>query len=170
MAIERAAAAAVAGNGHRRDAQLAGGIDDGVAGQNLDAELARLGQNRLARLLAAVDDGSDGDAGALQVEGGLVGGIIGGIDADLLADGDAEMIEEGARGRGQHDAGAVVVGEHHVALDGAGGDDDAFGANLPEPLARQLPVGLCQMLGDPLASGRRNSGRSNRRRSCAAER
>ena len=41
-------------------------------------------------LLAAIDDGSDRHAGALQIEGGLVGRIVRRIDADLRADGDAE--------------------------------------------------------------------------------
>ena len=60
------------------------------------------------------------------------------------------MIEIGARGRGQHDARAVVVGKHHVALDRAGGEDHPLGADLPEPLARQLLVGLGEMVGDAL--------------------
>ncbi len=60
-------------------------VDDAVAGQHLDPERARLSQNSLARLFAAVDDGRDRDTGALQVEGSLIGRIIGGIDADLLA-------------------------------------------------------------------------------------
>ena len=134
-------AAALRLDGHRRDAQLAADADDGAAVIDLDAERARLVDQRAGRIVAQVDDRRDVDAGLLQVDRRRIGGIVGGVDADIAADGDAVMVEIGARRRGQHDARPVVVGKHHVALDGAGGEDDALGAHLPQPLARQVLSG-----------------------------
>ena len=60
------------------------------------------------------------------------------------------MIEIHAGGRSQHDAGAVIVGENQMALDGAGRQNHLFGANLPEPLARQIGIGPRAMVGHTL--------------------
>ena len=71
-------------------------------------------------------------------------------DADLGTDGDAVMIEIGACRRGEHDAGAIVIGKDHVALDGAIGDDDAFGTDLPQPLTRLVLVRIGKVISHPL--------------------
>ncbi len=69
-----------------------------MADQHLDAERTGLGENLLAGFFAAIDDRGNGNAGPLQVEGGLVGRIMGGVDTDLGTHGDAEVVEIGARG------------------------------------------------------------------------
>ena len=63
-----------------------------------------------------------------------VGAVVGGEDDGLFADLHAVPVQEGSGTVGEHDAGAVVVGEHHGALVGAGGDDDVPGADAPHPL------------------------------------
>jgi hypothetical protein len=40
-----------------------------------------------------------------------------------------------ASGTGQHDAGAIIVGKDQGLFDGAGGEDDARGANDVETFA-----------------------------------
>ena len=135
---------------HRVDAQPAAGPDDGAAGVDLDAEPARFVDQRPGRVVAQIDDGSDADARLLQVDRGRIGAVVGGVDADIPADGDAVMVEVGACGRGQHHARPVVVGEHHVAFDRAGGQHDAPGAHLPQPLARHIGAGALQMIADAL--------------------
>ena len=162
--------AALGLHGHRRHAQLAAGANDGAAMVDLDAERARLVDRRAGRVVANVDDRRDIDAGPLQVDRRRIGGIVGRVDADIFSDGDAIMVEIDARGRGKHDAWPVIVGEHHVALDGAGRDHHALGADLPQPLARQVMAGLGEMVADPLDQRRRNSARSSRTPWCAAAR
>ncbi|MCY1298147.1 hypothetical protein D9M70_476190 [compost metagenome] len=140
---------AIAGNADRVHTQLAAGLDHRMPCHHFDAELARLGKNRLAGILAAIDDGRHGNAGALQVEGRFIGRVMGGVDADLRADGDAEMVEIGAAGRSEHDARPVIVGKHHVPFDLAVGKDHLLGTHLPQPLARQRLVERRQMIGHP---------------------
>ena len=141
--------AALGLHGHRRDPELAADADDAAAVMDVDAEGARLVDQRAGRVVAQVDDRRDADARLLEVERRRIGGIIGRVDADIATDGYTVMIEVGARRRGQHDARPVVVGKHHVTLNGAGGEDDALRPHLPQPFARQaLRVG--EMLGDAL--------------------
>ena len=47
------------------------------------------------------------------------------------ADLDAVAVGVGARGTGQHDAGAIVARKHERPFDGAGGQNDRLGAHLP---------------------------------------
>ncbi|MNE74457.1 hypothetical protein D3C80_1705400 [compost metagenome] len=75
---------------------------------------------------------------------------MGGVDPDIMADGDAVLVEIGACGRGQHDAGAVIIGKDHVALDRTRRQHDLFGAHLPQPLARLVSGGRGEMIGYPL--------------------
>ena len=60
---------------------------------------ARLVDRRAGRIVAEIDDRRDVDAGLLQVDRRGIGGIIGRVDADISADGDAVVVEIGARGR-----------------------------------------------------------------------
>ena len=142
--------AALGLHGHRRHAQLAAGANDGAAMVDLDAERARLVDRRAGRIVANIDDRRDIDAGPLQVDRRRIGGIVGRVDADIFSDSDAIMVEIDARRRGKHDAWPVIVGEHHVALDGAGRDHHALGADLPQPLARQVMARLGEVVADPL--------------------
>ncbi len=80
-----------------------------------------------------VCDGHDRRAGLLQVRGDRVGRVVGGEDRDPRPGEDAVVAQIGRRGRGQHDARAVVTGEHDRALDGAGREDDPPGADVPQP-------------------------------------
>ena len=121
-----------------------------MAAQHLDAESAGFRQHLCTRILPRVDDGSDGDTGPLEIESGFISRIMGRIDPDLGTDGNAEMVEEGAAGRSKHDARAVIVREDHVALDGAGRQHHPLGTDLPQPLARQLPVRVGHVVGDAL--------------------
>ena len=62
----------------------------------------------------------------------------------------AVAISIGARGIGQHNAGAVIIGEYHRALMGTCCDDDLLGTHLPEAITRKLRIGLGEMIGDLL--------------------
>ena len=62
----------------------------------------------------------------------------------------AVAISIGARGIGQHNAGAVIIGEYHRALMGTCCDDDLLGTHLPEAVARKLRIGLGEMIGNLL--------------------
>jgi hypothetical protein len=64
---------------------------------DLDAERARLVDGLAGRVVAQVDDRRDVDAGLLQVDRRGIGGIVRRVDADLAADGDAVVVEVGAR-------------------------------------------------------------------------
>ena len=110
------------------------GGDDG-AGIDRDAHLARLVGQRPFGPPARVDN-ADADAGGFQHEGGLIGIVIVGEDDAGCAGGDTITLHKPARGRGQHDARAVIVGECNRALDGAGGEDHLMCAHLPQPVAR----------------------------------
>ena len=148
--IVRSRAAGLRLDRHGGDAQPAADFDHGAAVIDLDAERARLVDQPARRIVAQIDDRRDVDAGLLQVDRRGIGGIVRRVDADIPADRDAIVVEVGARRRGQHHAGTVVVGKHHVPLDGAGGEDHAPGAHLPQPLARQVVAGIGEMVGDAL--------------------
>ena len=81
-----------------------------------------------------VDDGGDLDAGGAQVRGQGVGAVVGGADDHALPGGHGVAVEVAADGRGEHDAGAVVVLEHQRAFVGAGGQDHLVGTDVPNPL------------------------------------
>ena len=73
--------------------------------------------------LAVVGHG-DGNAGIGQIEGGEVGRVIVGDDHRALERGHGEAVEIGAHRRGQHDAGAVIVGKYQRPFERAGGKDN----------------------------------------------
>ena len=62
----------------------------------------------------------------------------------------AVAISIGARGIGQHNAGAVIIGEYHRALMGTCCDDDLLGTHLPEAITRQFRIRCCEMIGNLL--------------------
>ena len=72
---------------------------------------------------------------------------------------DAEAIEIGAHGRGQHHAGPIVAAEHDRPLDRAGGEHRAFGDDPPQPLARLMRRRDRQMIGDALQRAEMDAGR-----------
>ncbi len=116
--------------------------------QHFNAERPGLVQQTLVRIFAAIDDGGDLHPGLLQIKGSLIGGIMSGVDTDIVAHGDAVMVQIGAGGRSQHDARPVIVGEDHVALDRTGRQHDLFGADLPKALARLMFGRRREMIGD----------------------
>ena len=74
----RAADAALAQR-HGRDpvdAKLARGADDGMAGQQLDAALARLFRQLMIGFGAEIDDGGDRAAGRGQIQGGAIAAVV----------------------------------------------------------------------------------------------
>ena len=108
----------------------------------------------VGELRAGVDDGGDLDAGGPQVGGQGVGAVVGGADDDALPGGHGVAVEVAADGRGEHDAGAVVVLEHQRAFVGAGGQDDLLGTDVPDPLPGH-PGGGRGWTGGRCGSGRR---------------
>ena len=112
----------------------AGPADDRSRPQFDAAGRARLAQVRGDRV-PGIDDRGDRHAGVVQVQCGLIRAVVGGEHDGPLADLDAVAVQEGAGTGREHDAGAVVVGEHHRPLVRAGGDDDVPGPDPPHPLA-----------------------------------
>ena len=108
-------------------------------------------------------------AGVVQVDRGGVGTVVGGEDDRLPADCDAVAVQEGAGPVGEHDSGAVVVGEDDGALVRPGRDQDVAGPDTPYPLAAERGRGLRGRGGRCVVPPRgRTRRRSVRRRWCAA--
>src|SRR5205807_7581874 len=76
-----------------------------------------------------------------------------------LARFDAVADRQRARRIGQHDAGPVIVGKDQRALMRAGRDDDPLRPHLPEARARQVRIGIGEMVGDALRSEERRVGK-----------
>ena len=127
--------ASLAGNGHLPHTTLAGNGDDAAVHEHRHA--GRRG-GRSADTM--VDDGRHSDAGSRQRPCHAVGAVAGCRDHDAAATGHAELGQVALNCAGQHDARAVVVGKQHRPFEGAGGQDDAFGADLPQPLAHRAGI------------------------------
>ena len=121
-----------------------------MAGQNLKAKISGGRKQPLARRISTVHDRFNGNAGALQIEGSFVGRIVRRVDANLGADSNAVVIEIGTGRRCQHDAGTIVVGEYHRPFDRTCGNDHLLRPYLPQPFARQVRIGIGQVVGHPL--------------------
>ena len=98
---------------------------------------------------ACVDYGGDLDALCGQIRGRAPAVIIVGKDRDTLARGDAEAVDIGAHGPGQHHAGPVVHREGDRALRGPGGQQGAFGIDAPQHLPG-LAVRVGEVVGHAL--------------------
>ncbi|SKG73576.1 Uncharacterised protein [Mycobacteroides abscessus subsp. bolletii] len=85
-------------------------------------------------IAARIDDRVDPGAGVMQIERRHVGAIVGGEHDCLLAYQYAVPVQERAGPVGEHDAWAVVVGEHHGSLVRARGDHDVTGTDPPHSL------------------------------------
>ena len=121
-----------------------------MRGQQADAQRRR-GLGLVARhFLAAIDDGCDGNAGRLQIEGGSIGVAVVGEHHGASAWPDRIFRGVAPRGGGQHDARQVVVGEHQVSFDGAGGEHHAPGTDQPQAMARPMGRRFGQMIRHPL--------------------
>ena len=121
-----------------RDPLVAVCPGDVCSGEEPDPGRGALLGQALWHLGTGVDDHLDADARAVQVEGGLVGAVVGGEDDRLAAHEHAVAVQEGPGRAGQHDAGTVVVGEHHRTLVGTGRDHDGLRPQPPHPLAGQV--------------------------------
>ncbi len=75
-------------------------------------------------------------AGVSHGVGDRIGGVVGGEDHHPVAGEDPELPQIAQRGGGEHDPGAIVVGERDGTLVGAGGQDDALGADVPQAFDR----------------------------------
>ena len=119
----------------RADPRIAGGVDHRRGRDHLDAGCLG-GAGRRGERGPGVGDRRDLDACGGELGQHRVRAVVGGGDDDAGSGRDAVPVEVGADRRGQHDAGAVVVGEHQRALVGAGGDDHLLGPDVPQPLPR----------------------------------
>ena len=77
-----------------------------------------------------VGNGLNHDARLVQVQGGRVAVGVGGQDNAAVAGLDGVKVDQALRGRGEHHAGQVVVGEDSGLLDAAGGHDQGTGPHL----------------------------------------
>ena len=102
-----------------------------MAREHTDPPRAQGVRRRGGRRIADVGDGGDLHARIQQVESGFIGAVIVGGDDRAPSSQNAEPHRIGPGGRGQHDAGPVIVGKDQRPLKGAGGEHDAPGANLP---------------------------------------
>ena len=100
-----------------------------------------------------IEECCDLDAGIGKIERGAEGLVAPSKDDGALSGSDAEAIDIGAHGAGQHDSGAVVVAEHDRPLDGAGGEHGALRHDAPEPQARLMLRRHRHVVIDPLDRG-----------------
>ena len=114
-----------------------GGGDHGAAVEGY-AGLLQLGRQRRRRLWPAIDHGGDGAACVHDVVRRLVGVVVVGEEHRALARQRRMVVEVALRRRGQHDPGAVVVGEDQRALVGAGGEHHAARLDVPQALAAHV--------------------------------
>ena len=75
-----------------------------------------------------------GDTGFGHIEGRLIGRVIVGEEDGAFFRGHREAVGVTAHGGGQHHAGAVIVGEHQRALDGAGRQNDGLAGERDQDL------------------------------------
>ena len=130
-----------------------GRADHGVAGQNLHALCPERGKLRPAIGVEADIDDGDGEPRRPRIRRRLIGrGAAGGED-DAAARRHRIAVDEGAHALGQHDAGAVVVGEHQRALMRSGRQHHLLRAHLPQPFARQIGWGVFEVVADALGQG-----------------
>ncbi len=158
IAVQRPARAAAAVTAERRDDQASdapapGGADDGVAGEDLDAPAAQHRQLRPAIGLPADIDQGHRDAGIGGIRSGLIGRRAAGGKDDPAARRDSIAVDEGAYALGEHDAGAIIVGENQRALMAACRQHHLLRADLPQALARQIGGRVFQVIGDALGEG-----------------
>ena len=73
-----------------------------------------------------------------------------GCDDSTATGANAIAVGVSARGIGQHDAGAVIVGEYHRAFMRTRRNHYLFRTHLPEAVARQFRIRLGEMIGNPL--------------------
>ena len=87
----------------------------------------------------------------MQVDRGVVGAVVGGEHHRIPAGQHPVAVQVGAGRAGEHDAGPVVVGEHHGPLMGPGGDHDGLRAKSPDPLPGKVFRCLrAEVVGAPL--------------------
>ena len=77
----------------------------------------------------------------MEVGDEIISGVVRRRHGHVLPCGDPVAAEVGAHGRGEHDAGAVVVGEDQRTVVGAGGEHDLTGADVPDLLAHSVTAG-----------------------------
>ncbi len=134
-----------------------------------DPELLQFGLPGRGSFGTGVDDGTDPDTGPVQVDGGVVGAVVGGEHHRVAAGQHPVAVQVGAGRAGEHDAGSVVVGEHHGSFVRAGGDHDRLGPESPDPLPGSIFRCLdAEVVGAPLQAPARSRRRSCRTRWCAA--
>ena len=86
----------------------------------------------VARLVGAhIHHGGNLDAFGVQVGSGAVAVVIVGENRHAPVGGDGKAVGIGAQGRGEHNAGTVVVLERDGTLDRTGGQHRAAGVDTP---------------------------------------
>jgi len=88
-----------------------------------------------------VDHGRHRDAGGSQMRGQRIGAVVVGEDDGVPSRRHPIAVEVRTHGAGQHDAGAIIVGEDERPFVRAGGDHNIPGANLPEALSLSAALG-----------------------------
>ena len=130
VGLDRLGRATGTGDVHRRHPRVALGPRHRPTVADVDAERAHRIAGRTA--LAHVDHGGDLDPGVRQDGRGVVPGVVRGEDHGALAGRHAEAVRVRHRGRSQHHAGTVAVGERDRAFVRAGGQHDPPGPDVPQ--------------------------------------
>ena len=115
------------------------GADHRPAIQHFDSPRQGFLPRRPGTIGPDVDDGDDPDPGVGKIERRPMAVVVVGEHHDLASGADAEAVDVGADGAGQHHPRPVVVGEHQRPLDRAGGQHHPAGAHLPQPFAGAGP-------------------------------
>ena len=96
--------------------------------------------------VAGVDHGRYVDALRHKIARGFIAVVVVGEDQNRFCGSGSPAVGVSAHGACHHNAGAVVVGETDVALDGACRDNRAFGIDAPHGLARFACTGGNQVI------------------------
>ena len=133
------------GEAHAGDVAVAERLRDRCPFVDHDPAIPRrIGGGTARRLGAQLDDRRDLDAGIEQIERHLVAVLVGARDDGAPARRHPVQPHQALRPRAEHDAGQIVVAEHHRLLERAGGDDHLLRAHLVHSVAadhRQEVVG-----------------------------
>ena len=122
-------------DGDARDAFAAACVDHNLARHDRDVLFTHRVDYWARRVRAWVDDGGDLGTGGVQRQGCFVRAVVVGEQHGTASGYYGVTMDVNRDCAGQHDAGAVVVGEDQWAFVGAGGEDDVFGAQVPEAFA-----------------------------------
>ncbi len=122
----------------------------GVAEENGDAGFAHQIDERRTVRAARIDDRTDGDTAATEIERDAIGRLVCREQNRAPSRRDAVAVEVGARRIREHHTRPVVAREHQRPLERAGREHHLGRAHLPQALARRVRPRSREVIGQTL--------------------